>query len=438
MFSVSLQLLKTTFWPRWGTVGTILVLLLLTASIAQAGSQKPRFVTEQIVVRLNPDVDVTIETINAAYGTTTVDTLPSVNSYLLQMPADTAVTDLVDLLELDTRLEFAEPNYIAESPEANPSSVWVWGGQDAAPLNEQYALTAVNLLPAQAISQGEGIIVAVLDTGIQTDHPALAAAITPIQADFVTGDGLADDEFNGIDDDGDGLVDEAAGHGTHVAGIIHLVAPEAQIMPVRVLDSDGNGDVFALAQAILFASDNDADVINLSLGLSKSSGLLKEVIKQASRQGTLAVAAAGNLGNDDKQYPAAGTCALAVTAVGLNQTKASFANFGRWITIAAPGESIYSTFPQDGYAYWSGTSMATPFVSGQAALLSSLDASLTTRDLNALIVHSAQSLDLVNPEFDGDLGNGEIDLLASLQLWQTGNWQEKGKFLISSSCVEQN
>lgn len=435
MFSVSLQFSKIISGVRWGAVGTIICLLFLTVGTVQARPEKPRTVAGQIIVRLAPDLGHTIETINQTYGTTTLDVLPQANAYLLQTPPGTAVDDLEELLALDTRLDFAEPNYIAEVPEANPSSVWVWGGQDEAPMVGQYAITAVNLQPAHAISQGAGTIVAVLDTGVQSDHPALAAAITAVQVDFVDGDDIAEDAFNGLDDDDDGAIDEAAGHGTHVAGIVHLVAPQAQIMPVRVMDSDGNGDIFSLAEAILFASENGADVINLSLGLSKSSDLLKEVIKQVSQTGTLSVAAAGNLGVDDKQYPAAGTCSLAITAIGPNQTKAPFANFGSWITVAAPGESIYSAFPQDSYAWWSGTSMATPFVSGQAALLRSANTTLTTLDLNAIIIKSAHSLSDTNRHLKGDLGSGLVDMLASLQLLQSGNWQDKDNSLISGSCL---
>ena len=112
---------------------------------------------------------------------------------------------------------------------------------EALQLDLDGALVALNLPAAHAISQGAGAVVAVLDTGAQMDHPLRAGIFPAVTADFVDGDAHPDDAFNGLDDDGDGVVDEAAGHGTHIAGIVHMAAPQAQIMPVRVLDSDGRG-----------------------------------------------------------------------------------------------------------------------------------------------------------------------------------------------------
>ncbi len=244
------------------------------------------------------------------------------------------------------------------------------------------------------------------------------------------------DEPNGLDDDGDSLVDEAAGHGTHVAGIIHLVAPDARIMPLRVLDSDGRGNMFTLAKALLYASSNGADVVNLSLGTPSRSDLLRDAVRELTRNGVAVVAAAGNGNTNAKQYPAADNCALAVTSVGSANTKSTFANFGGWITVAAPGEGIYSTLPPSGYAWWSGTSMATPFVAGQAALISSLSPSLTVRDVATLISGTAQSLDVMNPAFAGQLGSGQIDIGVSLERLQAGHLSTSGGSPISGSCVE--
>jgi subtilisin family serine protease len=285
------------------------------------------------------------------------------------------------------------------------------------------------------ISRGAGAVVAVIDTGAQLDHPALAASFTAARHDFIDGDDVPDDVFSDVN--GDGVADEAAGgHGTHVAGIVHLVAPEAQIMPLRVLDADGNGDIFTVAEAILYAIHNGADVINLSLGTPSKSDLLKEVVREATRNGVVVVAAAGNLNTNAPQYPAADQCALSVTAIGPTGIKSEFANFGGKVEFAAPGESIYSTFPKDGYAWWSGTSMATPFVAGQAALIHSAGPALNARDIALLIGGTARSLDKLNPQFVGRLGRGLIDISASLELLLTGNLPKSNHGLMGLSCIQ--
>ena len=413
-------------------------LLLLTgisfllASTAGA-RERTEAVDNQIVVRL--ESGQLLDDINATYGTITVQALGTADMYLLQVPTGEDTNDIIELMEDDNRILLAEPNYIGDTPEADPSSIWGWGGQNSQPYGEQYAIDALNLNEAQTMSTGSGIVIAVLDTGIELDHPALQGSITAVRADFVDGDNSPDDEFNGLDDDGDGLIDEAAGHGTHVAGIVHLVAPSAQIMPVRVLDSDGRGEAYALAEAIQFAADNGANVINLSLGMGTKSNSLKDIIRQVTQQGVLVVSAAGNLGQDEKQYPGANSCSLVVTAVGQSLKRSNFANYGSWITLAAPGESIYSPFP-DGYAWWDGTSMATPFVSGQAALLMSLSPTLNPRQINSLIVGTTKNLDPQNPRFKGKLGAGLLDVEASLTMLQSGQLPgNSGSYVMSGGCV---
>ncbi|MFQ5855210.1 MAG: S8 family serine peptidase [Anaerolineae bacterium] len=369
----------------------------------------------QVVVRLNPDAGDTIAAINATYGTITIGGSPySAGIYLLQLPPETNPKRMAQRMRRDARLLHAEPNFLSQVPESGGNSTWAWGGNDSAPLLDQYAVNLINLASAHDISDGDGAVVAVLDTGVQLDHPALEASLTEAGYDFVDDDPVPEDEFNGLDEDGDGVVDEAAGHGTHVAGMVHLVAPSARIMPLRVLNSDGLGNVFTIAEAILFAAQNGADIINLSLGMSKQSRLLANVTEDVTERGIVVVAAAGNLNTDVEQYPAAEESVLGVTSVGPTGEKSAFANFGDWIDVAAPGENIYSAFPVSGYAWLSGTSMAAPFVAGQAALIRSVDPSLSAEDVGSLIKTTAQPLDALNPDYAGELGAGLIDIGDSL------------------------
>lgn len=416
----------------------VLGFLFATVRAGSASISSNDYETDQVVVKLDLAAGVTITDINTTYGTTVLDLLlQSAGIYLLQVPPGVDAAKLANRMSKDLRLLYAEPNFIGEAPEADPSHTYAWGGPDPQPFFNQYAIEVLNLQWAHDISRGDGVVVAVLDTGVELNHPGLAASLTITRYDFVDDDPVPQDEFNGLDDDGDGLVDEAAGHGTHVAGIVHLVAPAARIMPLRVLDSEGRGNVFVIAEAILFAARNGARIINLSLGTSWPSELLEEVIEDVTKEGVLVVAAAGNLNSTLEQYPAAfdeEELVLAVTSVDPLGRKSSFANYGRWIDVTAPGESIYSTFPPDGYAWWSGTSMAAPFVAGQAALTHSVAPSLPMSQVVALITNTARPLDAQNPAFAGLLGAGEVDVGGSLGCHWADLWPDAEHDLLNNHC----
>ena len=417
-------------------VGAIFLVVMIHAVWASPVSHGgDDYEVDQVVVKLNPAAGATITDINTTYGTTVIETLlHSAGIYLLQLPAGGDAKQVAELMEEDPRLLYAEPNYIGEAPEADPSAIYAWGGYDATPFREQYAAQALDLGWAHEINQGRGTIVAVLDTGVQLDHPALAASLTITRYDFVDDDPIPEDEPNGLDDDGDTFVDEAVGHGTHVAGIVHLVAPEAQIMPLRVLDSDGHGNIFVVAEALLYAARNGAQVVNLSMGSPWRSELMKEVIEDITQQGVVVVAAAGNRGTSVQQYPAAEDYVLAVTSVGITGTKSAFANYGDWIDVAAPGESIYSTYPGNSYAWWSGTSMATPFVAGQAALIRSVAPWLSAELVSKLITQTARPLDALNIKYAGLLGAGEPDIGASLGCHWADVWPDPKRNILQNTC----
>jgi subtilisin family serine protease len=400
-----------------------------------------QFISDQIVVKLA--TAVTIDEVNAVYGTTTLRTLlNSAGIHLLQLPPDANADALLAAMTADNRLLYAEMNYIGMAPEAHGAEIYGWPDNDAdagdtnlrtlyewemaAYTDGRYlhqpAVQRVNLAPAHHITQGAGVIVAVLDTGVDLSHPLLASRLTAARYDFVDDDPWPFDEFNGLDDDGDGNIDEVAGHGTHIAGIIRLVAPQAQIMPLRVLNSDGQGNIFVVAEAILFAAEHGAQVINLSLGTIHQSAFLTDVLSQVEARGVVVVSAAGNMNMNLLQFPAATACSLAVTSLGPGPIKSRFASYGSWVDVAAPGYRIYSAYPNNSYAWWSGTSMATPFVSGQVALLRSVNPALTVEDIGRLIGSTATSVDQQNQNYAGLLGAGQINIGDSVLSLTSGQW----------------
>jgi subtilisin family serine protease len=276
---------------------------------------------------------------------------------------------------------------------------------------QQWALNAVNFESAWSLSNGAGIKVAVVDTGVLGSHQDLAGSVLP-------GLDLAADAST-YDHANNGEVDPA-GHGTHVAGIIAAhanngvgvagAAPGVKILPVRVLDASGSGSSSDVAEGIIWAADHGARVINLSLGGGPSSGM-QIAIQYARSKQVVTFAAAGNGYQDGNQptYPAAYPEAVAVSAVNQSLQHASFSNTGAYVDIAAPGDLIWSTYGQGNaqYALMSGTSMATPYATATAALVLGENPSLSGADL----IHAVEAgaSDLGAPGRDNTFGYGLIN-----------------------------
>ena len=386
-------------------------------------------ISRQVVVSLKRGAGVAA--FNRKFQTRTLQKLPGDDDiYLLKTRKGVNPARLAARMRNDSRVLYAEPNFRTGSPEgtgrhrANPGGI-PSPSPDPVAYKSQYAVDNLNLTEAHATSRGAGAVVAVIDTGVQADHQELVGKMTA-GYDFIDIDRTPDDVGDGRDNDLDGETDEMVGHGTHVAGIVALAAPEAKIMPIRALDTEGRGTTFGIAKAIRFATRNGADVASLSLGSSQETELLEDLIGDDDDSGnTVFVAAAGNDGTDTIQCPANGSCrsqfpaaedgAIAVASVDDQKRRSDFSNFGGWLTVAAPGTDIHSPFPQDDYAVWSGTSMATPFVAGQAALVSAVEPRADASCVAGIIETTADkaALDAANPTFVGKLGSGHADAAAS-------------------------
>lgn len=227
-------------------------------------------------------------------------------------------------------------------------------------------LEALDLAQVHTQARGAGARVAVLDTGADLLHPFLQGRVVAIP----NGKSLVSQELlDGMDEDADGSIDEAYGHGTHVAGIVLQVAPDAVIIPIRVLNSDGVGSLWDLLSGLEIARVMGATIVNLSISMHGWNDLVELRAGKGRQVGITVVAAAGNGGFSYPTYPGVSPNAVGVAAIDASFALASFSGGGGEIRLAAPGVSIQSAYPGGLMASASGTSMATAVVSGAVALM---------------------------------------------------------------------
>ncbi len=367
-----------------------------------------------IQVQLTPGTSIT--EVNATYGTTTADSLPP--HYLLRVPPGTTEDSLIAQMGADPgSFVCVEHAFRDETPEGVRQMIVIAVGGTIEDYLDQGLTARLHLREVHPYATGEGVLVAVLDTGVLATHEALAGAIAPGGYDFVDGDDDPTDAGNGIDDDRDRFVDEGAGHGTMVAGIIHLVAPGARILPIRVLDDEGRGTTFTLAKGIRYATEMGADVINLSLGLTDRSGIIAHELAQARLHATAMVGAAGNLGSDSLlYYPASDVKVLMVAALDSADVKAEFSSYHARVAVSAPGVGILAPYCDGAYAIGAGTSFATPFIAGQCALIQAMVPGIPWDDLYVQVGRGVIDIYGIpgNLPYIGKLGTGRFDALETL------------------------
>lgn len=249
---------------------------------------------------------------------------------------------------VELTMSFYEGDFDAELPDQDAFGVW-------------------QLEDVHARGRGNGMRVAVLDTGVDPTHPLLAGRVSLID-EGEWGLGSIETE-RGVDTDGDGVPDEAYGHGTHVAGIIATVAPDAEILSIRVLDSDGVGTAFELALGLYRAAEWGADIINLSLVLSDEADLIEAILDELEDD-IVIVGAAGNRPGE-ALFPARDDDVVAVAALDSAFELADFTATGD-VDLAAPGVEVLSAFPGGRWASATGTSMAAGSASGALAVVGGL------------------------------------------------------------------
>jgi thermitase len=341
----------------------------------------------------------------AQMGGELVTWMPQINVAEISVPVYQSAMAASLPMVANELVTYAENDMVVEAAA-------VFSDPDLSDETMSYGLDHVQALDAwNVITGSQEIIIAVIDSGIKLDHPEFAGRLVA-GYDFVNNDDQPDDDM---------------GHGTHVAGILSAglnngqgvagVCPNCRLMPVKVLNQNNMGTWSQLAQGILFATDNGAQVINLSLGATVPSETLAAAVEYAQAHGVIVVAAAGNNGTDAPFYPAALDGVIAVGATNAAGERWTRSNYGTFVDIVAPGALIYSTYNDlnnlyHGYTYMSGTSMAAPFVSGVVGLLLSADRALTSQQVTDALIDGADDLGVVG--VDTEFANGRVNAMGSL------------------------
>lgn len=372
-------------------LGLLLVFVLVITYIAGKQQELPQpvpqptptlvspRVDDQIIIKFKPEVsEQTINETLKKYNATIIKRIDAIHRIVIQVPKGQA--DVIrEQMKKDNLIEEAEPDYLNQATFVpnDQSFDLQWGLKNTGQTIKGQAGTPnadINAETAWDVTRGSGVKIAVLDSGIDPDHSDLSSKI------------IAQKDYIGTD------IDDKYGHGTHTAGIaaastnnsagISGTCPDCQLMIGRVLDENGSGPDSVIMQGIIWAADNGAKVINMSLGGTGNSTAKQDAIDYAWNKGVVLVASAGNKSSTQKSYPGANNNVVSVAATDNKDQKASFSTYGTWVDVTAPGKAIYSTLPthaynmqidtpslQLNYDYLNGTSMSSPMVAGVVGLI---------------------------------------------------------------------
>jgi len=374
------------------------VVILGAAALAGAAP----YVAGELLVQTR--AGVTKEKFNAVlgeHGAVTLDEVSQIRVKRIKVPPQ-ALEKVRAALANNPHVNFVENNYLATG--------------DAVPNDPLYAsqwhLAKIAAPQGWDLSTGlSSVDIAVIDSGVDPAHPDLAGKLLP-GYNFVSNSADTHDIYG----HGTPVAGSAAAQGNNAVGVAG-VAWQNQIMPLVALDSTNYASYSNIAKAITYAADHGVRVINISLGGTSSSTTLQSAVDYAWNKGSVIVCAAGNSNSTTPNYPAACNHAVAVSATSSSDTKSSYSTYGNWITVSAPGDSIYSTNNGGGYGAHSGTSFASPVTAGLAALILSVNPVLTNTQVVDILKQNAD--DLGTAGFDQQFGYGRINVYRSLTAAKT-------------------
>ena len=404
-----------------------------------------RYAPDRVIVKFKPTLSIqSIKTTLNAYQAQKIKRIPVLDIYLLGVPQDSSVEETVYALSLNPDVDYVSPDYktyVTAVPKPSDNFFnWQYclfneGQEIGLPGPQGKSRADIRALEAWEETKGnEQVIIAVIDTGIDFDHPDLEGKIISGGFDFVNDDNDAADD-NGHGTFVSGLAAAKSNNGVGIAG----VSWNSKILPIKAVESDGAGFVSWLTEAVSYAADNGADVISMSLGFSlepnEEAPALEEALQYAYAKGIVIVASAGNEGSG-VLYPAAyDDYCIAVAATDYSDIRASWSNFGPEVDVAAPGVKLVSLVPTwfpglewgdftiPPYAFADGTSASAAVVSGFVALIKSAKPWLEPKQIMDIVRFSADDVNAAeNPGQDDYLGYGRINMeLALVPIKITGS-----------------
>lgn len=405
---------------------------LLSCIASTVHAQNSSIVPGEVLVGLLPEMDRAVQPQTLSTLGRVVETQPTLHTLRLQLNPSQSVESAIATLRKQPGVMYAEPNHLLHVTSTTNDPY----------IGDQWSIPTIQADKAWAQWRPlQNVVVAIVDTGVDSTHPDLVHQMYRDSSGIVG--------YNAFTQQRDIAMD-VYGHGTHCAGIVaaqvdngigvagiagvttnFALNPTAStasplgfgisIMPVRVMDNTGSGTDATVSAGIVWAADHGARVISLSLGGPDDSTTMDNACAYAWSKGCILVAAAGNSGVSTKFYPAACANVLSVAASNSSDTLASFSNWGNWVSVAAPGDTILSTLPTYqvqptwplNYAYMSGTSMAAPHVSAEAALLLAAYPHLSNSQTNSLIVQNVDPCASASGHTLA-VGVGRINLLRAL------------------------
>src|SRR3989454_10877881 len=431
--------------------------LVTLLGIPRAGSASDD--EDEFILRCSPEA---VQEVVRRHGLTLIHSHESQDIHFVRAPATAHPEHFLSNLRSDPDVQGIEADTDVMFPEARPglkvdqstasildtlshrTLVPFYGSRVLSSYVDQPAVVLIGSPEAHQLATGAGIV-AVIDTGVDPNHPVLKASLVP-GFDFTRNLPGIPSEFADLGQSTASILDQSTasildqqtivilnqsaasildqstasildtrlvpqefGHGTMVAGIIHLVAPAGRIMPLKAFEADGTAHLFDILRAIYYAVDHGAKVINMSFSTEQRSAELKRAINYAASHGVVCVSSAGNNGARLRVYPAAFDDVLGVGSTSNLDARSTFSNFGDDVQLAAPGEGIITTYPGGHYAAAWGTSFSTAFVSGGAALLLQMNMRTNQEAAADALEGNAKQL----PDRLG-LGEGRIDLYRAL------------------------
>lgn len=373
---------------------------------------------QEVICRVPSDKDP--DQVAASVNAIVVSRIEKARLYLFRSDSSSAESMLNELHQ-NPEAYYAQPNYLIQAfdfeqvsqPFVDVQSEDFIEGESP---QEYYHQTPTNMMQVDrlpAALTGQGVTIAIIDGGVDLNHSLFSGRIDDASYDFI-GDDPAPWVTSGA----------PADHGTCVAGVIALGAPGANLLILRSFSSGAEGTSFALTRSIYYAIEQNADIINMSFGMTQVDGVIEEALTEASGAGLLLVCSAGNTGTDRYRFPAFLSNVIAVAAVDSLDHKTTFSSFGPQISFSAPGTNIYAPLSNGNWGWWEGTSFSAAFVSGLAALIKEVHPAFSAQQIIERIKATAVNINEENPGYEYQLGEGRIDYYRAT--YSTGDANREG------------